>query len=658
MWPSFLDPTRFFAIDIDSAAVLPATYDPALIVLSFFIATLAGFAFIHLLLRIAEHERTAQRHLWMTGGALIMGFGIWAMHFVGMLAYQLPIRVGYDPLITLASAAPAVLASAWNLQIVARAHVSRVRLFLGGIVLGGGIGLMHYTGMAAVEFDAFIRYDPLLFALSLLVAVALAMCALWVAFRASRRNVIRTLTGEVLSAFLIGLAVAGMHYTAMSSTICFAREGASASIQSIGSGVLAAATTVVATLILIAGIAAVVFDRRLASEILGRTEADNRAHQTAQRLQLIMDNVADAVITLDDRGVIESCNRAAEHIFGRSPDAIVGQPLTALITETDEGMSNRKHNLMRYFLDPASRKAQREGFEAIGRRSDGSMVFLEAALSEVREGGRTIIVGALRDITERMVAALALAQAKDDAERANHAKSEFISHMSHELRTPLNAVIGMADVLLRFEPLRGDPERLVEYLADIRTSGTHLLALVNEILDVSMIESGNRTLNTETFDAVEEIESILRPLRATLSRDRANLSVTAPDTPAMVAADRQSFRQIVLNLAGNSIAHGGEDVKVEVRIDTDVPDDYVRICVADDGPGIPDSLIDAIGQPFPQVQPAYCAAATGNGEKGAGLGLYIVNRLIALNGGKFSLESKPGHGTIVTTLWPKTANAA
>ncbi|MEQ8806428.1 MAG: MHYT domain-containing protein [Rhodospirillales bacterium] len=645
----------FFALDVDPTVVLPASYDPVLVLLSFFIATLAGFAFIHLLHRIAEHEDSTQRHLWMAGGAVIMGLGIWAMHFVGMLAYQLPIRMGYDPLITLGSAVPAVLASAWNLQIVGHAHITRFRLFLGGIVLGGGIGLMHYTGMAAVNFDAFIRYDPLLFALSLFVAIALAICALWVAFRLSRRDTIRTLMGETLSALFIGMAVAGMHYTAMSSTICFARTGVSNPVQHIGSDVLAGATAIVASIILVAGIAAVVLDRRLASEIFRRTEATQHADQTNQRLQLIMDHVADAVITLDNRGIIETCNPAAERIFGLPGNAIVGQPLTALISETDE--STRKRKLMRYLLDPTSRQAGGEGFEVMGRRDDGSVVFLEAALSEVKEKDRTIIVAALRDITERMVAALALAQAKDDAEKANQAKSEFISHMSHELRTPLNAVIGMADVLLQLKDLRDDPERLIEYLTDIRTSGAHLLSLVNEILDVSMVESGNRALCMETFDAVDEVENALHPLRATLLAGKPRLSITAQGKPVLVAADRQSFRQIVLNLANNSIIHGGSDVKVEIRVDPDVSGEYVRILVADNGPGMPADLLDAIGQPFPQAQTPYHSTTGSNGTKGAGLGLYIVNRLIALNGGKFSLESELGKGTVATTLWQKTVAA-
>ena len=636
-------------MDVDSSVVLPSSYDPMLVGLSFFVATLAGFAFIHLLHRIAEREGSSSRYVWMIGGALIMGFGIWAMHFVGMLAYRLPIEVAYDPTITLVSVLPAIAASAWNLQIVAHKGVNRTRLVLGGVILGGGIGLMHYTGMAAVEFDAYIRYDPALFGLSIVVAVALAISALWVAFTMSRRQAAGSLTGEVLSALLIGLAVSGMHYTAMGSTVCLARTGQSGMFSDLDSDVLAAATAVVASLILIAGIAAVVFDRRLASEVFHRKEAAHRARATGQRLRLIMDNVGDAVITLNDTGVIETCNRSAERIFELPARDIAGRALSDLIA--DDGTDQARRRLRQYFKNPAMRSPNGDHFEIAGRRRDGSVIFVEAILSEVEEDGRPLIIGALRDVSDRTMATLALAQAKEDAEKANQAKSEFISHMSHELRTPLNAVIGLADLLLEVEAMRSDPERVAEYLKDIRSSGTHLLALVNDILDVSVVESGRRSLQIETFDAFEEAETALHPLRSTLDKSQANLTVTCSGHPVTIRADRQSFRQVILNLAGNAIEHGGDDVRVEIRLEGNPSHEFVRAAIIDDGPGMDAELVRAIGQPFPQARTPY--HATTQTENGTGLGLYIVNRLIALNRGRFDLESTLGQGTTVVTYWPQ-----
>ncbi|UTW50827.1 PAS domain S-box protein [bacterium SCSIO 12827] len=655
MWPNHLDIARFFALKIDPSVVLPSEYNSALVILSFFVATLAGFAFVHLLHRIAEHEHTSSRYPWMAGGALIMGLGIWAMHFIGMLAYELPIPVTYDPLITLVSAIPAILASAWNLHIVARSDVTRLRLYMGGIVLGGGIGLMHYTGMGAVDFDAYIRYDLPLFVLSLLVAVALAMCALWVAFRASRRDTIRTLANEAISALLIGAAVAGMHYTAMSSAICLARNGTTTPLPSIGTDVLAVATATVATLILIAGIAAVVFDRRLASEVFFRQEASQRANQTAQRLQLIMDNVADAVLTLDGHGIIETCNAAAVRIFGYPANELVGLNIAQLLSNlrTNEDRAP----MMRYFSDPSTRSAEGNGFSIIGRQKDGTHVYLEAVLTEGRQADRSVIVAALRDMTERNVVAAALARAKEAAEKASQAKSEFISHMSHELRTPLNAVIGMADLLLETPQLRQDPDTVQSYLGDIRESGRHLLSLVNEILDVSVIESGGRALEFETFDAVAEIENLIRPLKTTEAAT-AVLSFLKKEVPALITADRQSFRQTILNLTANSISHGGEGVEIKISVDTDMPNGFTKVVVSDNGPGIPNDMLTAIGQPFLKSKAAYRYSEQERTSNGAGMGLYIVKRLLVLNGGKLELTSAPNTGTTATTYWLRNANAA
>ena len=526
---------------------------------------------------------------------------------------------------------------------------------LHGFVLGGGIGLMHYSGMAAVEFDAFIRYDPLLFALSLLVAIGLAMSALWVAFRVSRRDALRTLTGEILAALLIGLAVAGMHYTAMSSTVCFARTGATGLAPDFSSSMLAGATAVVASLILIPGIAAVVFDRRLASEVFHRVEASQRAHQTGQRLQMIMDNVADAVITLDDEGRIETCNTATDKMFGFSPPEFIGLNISYLLSnlKTNHGRTE----LLRYFTDPSERSEDGNSIQVIGRHKNGKHIYLEAKLTEVRQGNRSVIVAALRDITERNVVAAALARAKDAAERANQAKSEFISHMSHELRTPLNAVIGISEMLMEVPALRDDPQKLKNYLSDINNSGKHLLSLVNEILDVSIIEAGGRSLEFETFDAAAEIENLITILKSA-DDGASTLSLDDIENPVLITADKQSFRQTILNLASNSISHGGQGVEVSIRIDTDVTSDFAKITVADNGPGIPEDMLSSIGQPFLKARAAYQYSDQEKSSNSAGLGLYLVNRLMVLNGGKFSLESAPGKGTVVTTLWPKTAAAA
>ncbi|MGE4064290.1 MAG: MHYT domain-containing protein [Rhodospirillaceae bacterium] len=216
-----MDFAQLFAGAGEAALALPPSYEPSLVLLSYLISSLAGYAFLRLAARIAELVDSPARFVWLAGGALTMGLGVWAMHFVGMLAYRLPIPVSYDALVTAVSAIPAVLASAVALYIVARPTITMTRLLLGGTFMGAGIGVMHYTGMASMRVDAFVRYDPILFATSIVVAVALAILALQVTFWTKRRTAAQpTLVHDLLGASIMGLAVSGMHYTAMTSTLC------------------------------------------------------------------------------------------------------------------------------------------------------------------------------------------------------------------------------------------------------------------------------------------------------------------------------------------------------------------------------------------------------------------------------------------------------
>src|SRR5438132_5054893 len=212
----FLDGT------IDSGLALAATYDPVLVTLSVIIASLAAYAVLGLAERTSAADRPFAKRSWLSAGAVTMGIGVWAMHFLGMLAFRLPVRVNYDVRVTLVSVAPAVLASGIMLHVISQARISPGRLVLGGTLMGAGIGVMHYTGMAAMRMDAVMRYDPVLFVVSVIVAVVLAITALYTKFLASSRpgDVHRWWT-RLGAASVMGFAVAGMHYTGMAAAHVF-----------------------------------------------------------------------------------------------------------------------------------------------------------------------------------------------------------------------------------------------------------------------------------------------------------------------------------------------------------------------------------------------------------------------------------------------------
>ena len=194
---------------------MTGTYSQSLVVFSLLVAILASYTALDMAGRLATTEGRVARW-WLAGGATAMGLGIWSMHFVGMLAFNLPIPIGYDLAITLYSLAVSVCASAYALWLVSRPQLPRRRLLAGAVLMGLGIATMHYLGMTAMRMQPGIDYDPLWFAASILIAIGAAGAALWIAFRL-RKEGERTLRLRLLASLVMGLAIVGMHYTGMAA---------------------------------------------------------------------------------------------------------------------------------------------------------------------------------------------------------------------------------------------------------------------------------------------------------------------------------------------------------------------------------------------------------------------------------------------------------
>ncbi|MDD0974733.1 putative bifunctional diguanylate cyclase/phosphodiesterase [Pseudomonas fontis] len=195
--------------------MLIGSYSPSLVLISLCVAILASYTALDLTGRIATAKGRAV-HFWMAGGALAMGIGIWSMHFIGMLAFTLPIQLGYDLPLTALSLVVAVMSSGFALWLVSQPSLPRRMLALGALIMGAGISCMHYIGMAAMQMQPGIDYDPLLFGASLLIAVGASVAALWIAFRLRRHTpYVRQIRGA--AAIVMGIAIVGMHYTGMAA---------------------------------------------------------------------------------------------------------------------------------------------------------------------------------------------------------------------------------------------------------------------------------------------------------------------------------------------------------------------------------------------------------------------------------------------------------
>ena len=276
--------------------------------------------------------------------------------------------------------------------------------------------------------------------------------------------------------------------------------------------------------------------------------------------------------------------------------------------------------------------------ETINYRKDGSEFVISWDISPIRdEAGRvTHFIGFQRDATERNRAAAALQQAKEEAERANRAKSEFLSRMSHELRTPLHAILGFAQLL----EIEGQSAEDAESVAQILRAGSHLLGLINEVLDIARVESGKLALTPEPVSVratLEEALSLVKPLAA---ERRVRLEPLAGELDCEVLSSAQRFRQVILNLLSNAVKFNREGGTVAISCEK--TRDCLRIKITDTGRGLSAESIAKLFVPFERLDVSDTVI------EGAGLGLSLSKHLIEAMGGRIGVESKLGEGT---TFW-------
>ena len=255
---------QFIDANFDTSAALSGSYDGILVAVSYVVATLASYAGLLISERIRVAESVQSRSAWLGVGSVAMGMGVWAMHFIAMLAFVLPIPVAYDLDITIASVVPAVLACALALHVMGSSQRGRWHYIIAGTLVGAGIAVMHYTGMAAMRMDAIMRYDPALFVLSVFMAVGLGIAALYAHDLKLRMPVLGSSGRQLpIGAALMGLAIAALHYTAMGATYFIPVTGEAADHLALDQIWLSAGVTVITILIILLVVVAVVIDQRL-----------------------------------------------------------------------------------------------------------------------------------------------------------------------------------------------------------------------------------------------------------------------------------------------------------------------------------------------------------------------------------------------------------
>jgi two-component system, cell cycle sensor histidine kinase DivJ len=367
------------------------------------------------------------------------------------------------------------------------------------------------------------------------------------------------------------------------------------------------------------------------------------------RYRLLARNMTDVITRHGRNGTVLFVSPAAEPLFGAKVQDLLGHGLfdrvhvadrPAYLTALADAATHDESRSVEFRVrrDPDGEKAT----------SPGQFIWIEMhcrPLDRTAEEGDREVVAVLHDATERKVQLHALEDAHAEAERASVAKSRFLATMSHELRTPLNAIIGFSEMLTKEGSLMIGPERRHEYAHLINESGHHLLAVVNGILDMSKIETGNFEIAPEVF-APEHVIGDACDMLALKAREAGiELLMRREDKLPQVVADKRALSQIMLNLVSNAIKFTNPGGKIVVSVKAQ--GGSIVVTVEDDGVGIGAEDLLRVGDPFFQARSSYDRR-----HDGTGLGVSIVKGLLALHGGDIEIMSRLGEGTRVTFHLP------
>jgi len=599
-------------------------HDLRLVAFSIAVAMLASYTALDLSGRVTAARRGGGVG-WLIAGAVAMGTGIWSMHFIAMLAFHLPVPITYDVPLALLSVVAAIAASGLALRLVSGEGLGTGSLVLGGFCMGGGVGAMHYTGMAAIRASARLSYDGVLVAASLAIAVIASMAALWLAFQFRHDHALHRLQRRAGAAVVMGFAIAGMHYTAMAAArfTLLAEPPHTTASGVLASGGLAAAVALAALLILGLALVATMIDRAIDAKNI-----------ELERLAAIVQSSDDAIVSTTTDGTVLTWNSGAERLFGYAAAEMIGRPFWSMVPSDDHTRTGRVLGAI-----VAGRRI--ENREVVRTRKDGTAIVISLTESPIHnaDGVITGISSIAHDITVQRRMQEAERAARDAAEAASRAKSDFLANMSHEIRTPMNGVMGMLHLALDTELA---PEQR-EYLEVAKTATDALLAVINDILDFSKIEAGKLDLDPTEFQLGDSFADMLTPL--TLRAQAKGLELVldiAPEIPDELVGDVGRLRQIVVNLVGNAIKFTEQgEIVVGVRLESAADSVLTLHCsVRDTGVGIPTEKRSVIFEAFAQAD-----MSSTRQHGGTGLGLAISSRLASLMNGRIWLESRVGRGS-------------
>ena len=656
---------------ISARAALTGSYDYGEVARSILIAIAASYAALDLAGRVTA-ARGRARALWLAGGAIAMGIGIWAMHFKGMLAFRLPIAIAYHWPTVLLSLVVAALASAVALYVVSRPKMGRVQVFTGSLVMGGGIAALHYLNMSAMRLAAVCRFDLRIVILSVVLAIVFSLAALILAF--DLREVTKgTALRRIGSAVVMGAAISAMHYTGMAaasfvSTAVPPDLSHAVSVSPLANNGLA----IVTFLVLSAAIVTSSVDRQaeaavrrlneeleqrvvertrqleaanqeLRREIADRQRVEDALRRSEDYLRLVIDTIPQQIWSGPPDGSLDFCNAQWRSYMGLTQEELQGEGWQSMLHPED------KERVLKAWRESVLNGTPYEQEER-HRGADGQYRWFRARGVPLRDSTGRIVrwYGTNTDIEDRKRAEQSLHEAQAELAHVTRAVAmgELVASIAHEVNQPLTAVVTTSNFALR-QLASGTPnlQELQEAMKEIVEDATRVSAVISQVRALLLKKGAPDRVELNINDLIQEVTVLLRN-EAALSRVQVRLDLAA-DLP-LILGDRVQLQQVLINLAMNGIdaMRTVNDRPRKLEIKSEKHADGVLIQVQDSGIGLDPERADRIFEPFFTTKP-----------QGIGMGLSISRSIIESHGGRLRTVSR-SQGAIFQFILPAIGNSA